>query len=327
MSRESIVTVGEFGKRHGLLESSSMGVGLKTFFEQEKLQWPELLQGSSSLNRCEYREISLDGELIEAQYNPIREKSVVAEVDAASIKERGCFLCLEALPAHQTALKIYEHFVALCNPRPVFDLHFTISSTAHTAQDLTSSLSEYLAMTRLVSPEFLIFFNGAKCGASAPDHLHFQAVPADSFRMFNSYMKASETLEWHMAKGCQVSLFSKAGIDFVVCKGTDLSGLRNYLEDLFKLHSDTMVSMASYYSGDSWHIMIVLRKAHRPRCYFESGDKKQIFGTATIELFGRIVVPYLNDFKRLDSSILSQAFYDVVCQREVVDRIVRDSLT
>ena len=50
---------------------------------------------------------------------------------------------------------------------------------------ISGRLADMEALAREL-PGYTIFFNGASCGASAPDHLHFQAVPSASVPLWNN---------------------------------------------------------------------------------------------------------------------------------------------
>ena len=134
-----------------------------------------------------------DGFHIKVQFNPGRLISTAAKVDAASIKERKCFLCPENLPPAQRGIPYDGDFLVLCNPFPIFPEHFTISSLRHTPQLIRDSFAALLSLTRDLGSRYAVLYNGPKCGASAPDHLHFQAGNRTTCRLTPS-MSSSRRL-------------------------------------------------------------------------------------------------------------------------------------
>ena len=143
--------------------------------EQQKGAWEMLRNGYDTLRTVRTRVFEFDGFQVKVQFNPGRLTSTVAKVDAASIKERKCFLCTENLPPAQRGIPSDGDYLVLCNPFPIFPEHFTISSVRHTPQLIRDSFGTLLNLTRDLGSRYTVLYNGPRCGASAPDHLHFQA--------------------------------------------------------------------------------------------------------------------------------------------------------
>jgi diadenosine tetraphosphate (Ap4A) HIT family hydrolase len=146
-------------------------------FAQQQSTWQQMAEGYASLEFIRIREIICNGCTVKVQFNPKRIISTGADVDPAIINKRKCFLCLENLPEAQQGIQYRDDFLILCNPVPIFPRHFTISSIRHIPQDFKFSVDTMLDIARDISPDYSIFYNGPECGASAPDHLHFQATP------------------------------------------------------------------------------------------------------------------------------------------------------
>ena len=137
-----------------------------------------LADAYESLDSVKVREIHCDGFSTLLQFNPKRIVSTSANVDDKSVRERKCFLCLENLPEEQKGVLYRDEFLILCNPAPIFPRHFTISTVRHTPQEIGKFIGTLLSLAKELSPEFTVFYNGPRCGASAPDHMHFQASPS-----------------------------------------------------------------------------------------------------------------------------------------------------
>ncbi|HLF19655.1 MAG TPA: DUF4922 domain-containing protein [Bacteroidota bacterium] len=148
--------------------------------DEQKKSWRQLAAGYSSLGSAQLREVRCAGFSVQLQWNSARIVSTGAKVDEKSIRERKCFLCVENLPENQQGILYQEKYLVLCNPAPIFTGHFTISHIQHIPQAIESSAGDFLDLARDLSPKFSVFYNGPKCGASAPDHLHFQASPRNA---------------------------------------------------------------------------------------------------------------------------------------------------
>lgn len=142
------------------------------FFEEQLRRWPEVAQRFEALNRVETKRAGG----YRVQFNPERVRSTAAKVDAEAIAARPCFLCRANRPAQQMALE-WEDLEILVNPFPIFPGHLTIAARCHTPQTLLGRTEQMRRLSREL-PGYTVFFNGAKSGASAPDHFHFQAVPS-----------------------------------------------------------------------------------------------------------------------------------------------------
>lgn len=161
----------------------------------------------------------LHGLPLELRFNPDRVKSVMAEVDELSLSQRPCFLCPDGLEQHQlTTLwtapappneeadhQVHAHTYAFrVNPYPIFDRHLTISALEHTRQQIDGRLTDMLCIARLIN-RYTLFYNGPHCGASAPDHMHFQAIPRHQ-------LPIEQTTDWdEIAPGISVHRFFESG--------------------------------------------------------------------------------------------------------------------
>ena len=61
---------------------------------------------------------------------------------------------------------------------PVFSPHFTVSHLDHRPQAIAEQIDAFLRLMADFGSGWTVLYNGPRCGASAPDHLHFQAVPS-----------------------------------------------------------------------------------------------------------------------------------------------------
>ncbi len=158
-----------------LVKENNFADAAKRLFEIQKEQWPMLSSGFKSLETVKSKSFQFDGFKIKAQFNAGRITSTSAKVDPKSISERKCFLCTENLPAEQKGILYNDNYIILCNPFPIFPTHFTLTHKEHQPQRILDTFSDMLDLSKDLSKYYSVIYNGPRCGASAPDHLHFQA--------------------------------------------------------------------------------------------------------------------------------------------------------
>ena len=297
--------------------------------EQQKLHWPQLTEGNAALELVRIREIICSNYYISVQFNPNRIRSTGADLDAKTIQERKCFLCLEHLPEPQKGILYCDEFLLLCNPVPIFARHFTFSSIHHIPQELESSLSILLNLTRDLSPDFTVFYNGPKSGASAPDHLHFQVSPrraipiecdaVDMRRRKRLYYKD------HVA-GCALMNYGRTAL---IVESTDklrlLEFLKNILEAWKKVLGSTeepKTNILCSYQEDLWRLIILPRRKHRPDIYFLEGNDRVLISPAAVDLGGLVVTPLEKDFLRADAKLIESIFAEVTEPPELIEKIL-----
>ena len=162
-------------KQTGLMRRTLQEEVLR-MLDRQKKEWGLAARNYEVLDHVLIRELSLGDALVRVQYNPARSVSTTAKVDKDAVKQRPCFLCPDHLPSEQLRLPFGDRYLILCNPYPIFRHHLTIPACEHTPQRIQSRLADMLELSRQL-PDFTLFYNGPRCGASAPDHFHFQAVP------------------------------------------------------------------------------------------------------------------------------------------------------
>jgi hypothetical protein len=146
-------------------------------FAQQRETWPALRDGEAALSQLERKTLSHDGESIIVQVNPARKRSTHAKTDAKSIAARACFLCAENMPAEERGVA-FEDLVVVPNPFPILPLHCTVPSREHVPQQITGRIGTFLRLAAAIGPDMVALYNGPRCGASAPDHFHFQTAHA-----------------------------------------------------------------------------------------------------------------------------------------------------
>ena len=206
-----------------------------------------------------------DGFQIKVQFNPGRMTSTVAKVDATSIKERKCFLCAENLPPAQRGIPCDGDYLVLCNPFPIFPEHFTISCLRHTPQLIRDSFATFLRITRDLGTRYMVLYNGPRCGASAPDHLHFQAGNRSAVPMDTEYdaMKAAHATKLFASASFRAWSVEKCLRHFVTFESPDAGTLQRafgVLYDAFQeggpAGEEPMMNLLGFYGNGEWRIHV-----------------------------------------------------------------------
>lgn len=263
------------------------------------------------------------------QFNAARIRSAAAKTDAVSIAHRPCFLCKENRPPTQASKDWRGKYEVLENPFPIFPQHLTIPTYEHTPQLLQGRYADMLALAKEM-PLFTVFFNGPKCGASAPDHMHFQAGS-------RRFMPIEE--QWQERIGNHLAVVGKARLHLMtddprnsllmiadeekdavalfervmraLCTKTDSP---TPTDTLSNLGEEPMVNVLTYYEGGQWFTFIFPRTKHRPACYFAEGDEQMIISPASVDLGGVFITVREEDFERLDASCLERILREICWQ-------------
>jgi hypothetical protein len=295
---------------------------------QQKTAWPQLRDGYAGLMSLKER-IIREGDLTVAlQCNPQRSKSTGADVDPDAIKARPCFLCGENRPEVQQAILYRRKFLVLCNPWPIFPWHFTISHIEHIAQSLIRALPAFLQLAKDFHPGFVLLYNGPECGASAPDHLHFQAVPKAAIPILKDRFDAGKK---PLRKTGGVFLFQTESGErsAMIVAGADKKELVAFLRRIFRamknvlhLSDEPMMNLFCLYEKGKWRVVIFPRLKHRPDAYYQSGDDRILVSPGAVDMGGVLVLPREQDFYRLEAAAIRKLFREVSLPEEKLEEIV-----
>jgi len=288
--------------------------------EQQQGAWELLRNGYDTLRTVRTRGFDFDGFQIKVQFNPGRFISTLAKVDAASIKARRCFLCVENLPLAQRGILCDGAYLLLCNPFPIFPEHFTISSMRHTSQFIRDSFATLLNLTRDLGARYTVLYNGPKCGASAPDHLHFQAgnrsyLPIDP--EFES-LKESRTrplFESDFLRAYGIENYLRHAITFESSDAgllqRSFGALHELLQEGGPVGEEPLLNILSFYTNGEWRIHVFPRARHRPWFYFKAGDEQLLFSPAAVELGGICTTPRERDFEKVTRGQIVEMYQEV----------------
>ena len=283
-----------------IMEDSS----ISRFFNRQLEMWEDARHRFRDLKHVEVRQLS---DQLKVQFNPARIVSTGAKIDKHTLGERPCFLCERNRPKEQMTKQIDDHFQLLVNPFPILPVHFTIPATKHQPQSIYRHYGE---MHRLLSlhSELMVFYNGPKCGASAPDHLHFQAGTSGVLPLQTNWQRLSRNLT------DVISLTDEEKIsvlrDFLVPAFVIISKSEDSDEELFhRLYrsmpmrgdeSEPMMNIIAWRKGDEFISVVIPREKHRPDAYFAEGEAQMMVSPGALDMAGLIITPREEDFSKLN---------------------------
>ena len=303
-----------------ILDHGSEPVGaVEDFFAEQTASWPLLQAGVEGLGHASSRGVRVEGYDLIAWHIPHRIRSTTAEVDDRSIRERACFLCPENLPVEERALSLNDGFVVTCNPFPILGRHLSIVSCEHRPQRIAEAgapdFATLLELARIL-PGFLVLYNGPECGASAPDHMHFQACSRERV----SVLSHLGEVDGGVLKGFPSNPF--------VLRGGDAGRIEWKFEQLMGRltaelpgTNEPMVNIVAVHEAGRWNVLVFPRTRHRPEMY-HSGQL--LWSPGALDLAGIIVLPLASDLDRATPEVLSQGFSEVSLPADAVIRIARE---
>ena len=295
---------------------------------RQKETWPEFAAACRDLKNIKTRQLSCGRYTITLQYNPARAVSGGAAVDRESIKKRPCFLCRKNLPDAQQAILYRDDFLILCNPAPIFNRHFTIVTLRHRPQNIVSSLDRLLKLSADVGPDYIVFYNGPFCGASAPDHAHFQMIPSNVLPFLARFNKLPLT---KAASSVQITAGKQFDRAVIVMESGNAAALMKQFNRFVKAarkilakRDEPPVNVICSYAGKTWRLTIFLRRKHRPDAYFAKGKKNIFISPGAIDMAGVVITPRLSDFEHLSCSTLSAIYNEVSLNEEMLGIILKE---
>lgn len=282
-----------------IMEDSS----ISRFFNRQLEVWTDARHRFRDLKHVETRQFS---DQLKLQWNPARIVSTGAKIDKKTLGERPCFLCDKNRPKEQMSKQIDEKFHLLVNPFPILPVHFTIPARKHQPQLIYKNYGE---MHRFISlhSDLMVFYNGPKCGASAPDHLHFQAGTNGILPLQTNWQRLSRNLTDIISLNDEEKI--SVVRDFIVPAFVIISKSAESDEVLFRRlykampqrgdETEPMMNIISWRKGEEFISVVIPREKHRPEAYFAEGDAQFVVSPGALDMSGLIITPREEDFRKL----------------------------
>jgi len=262
---------------------SSLVSDVDRLIATQSAAWPQLASGLHGLRESQMRVERVFGRETLVRHIPHRIKSTTAPVDAASVAQRPCFLCSSNLDSEEEGIRFNDEFTIYCNPFPILNRHLTIVHADHRPQLIGGQFGSLLELAAAL-PDSFVIYNGPECGASAPDHLHFQACSREIFPIERDIKPDYIPRAFAFRDSDAPKIISR------------LELLTRTLSEITGKTPEPLINVAAFFSEDFWNVLIFPRGKHRPRAY-ESGELT--VSPATIDLCGIFVVPVPGDFKKI----------------------------
>ena len=297
-------------------------------FNQQLLEWDTAQHFYTALNEVKVKETEINGCRYQIQFNPARIVSSGAKVDAKTIQERKCFLCSTNRPPVQKGIDFNGHYTILINPFPIFPKHFTIAEKEHTEQLILPRFGDMLDLAEAME-DYVIFYNGPKCGASAPDHAHFQAGN-------KGFLPLEKEWKNHITEKIGDNLFAiNYGFPAFVIKEemTNKAEAVSLFEKIYHAlptksgETEPMMNVLAWYEtsttgGDGTVVIVVIPRAkHRPDCYFAEGDENILLSPAAVDLGGVFITPLQKDFEKITHKNVAEILGEVCLDKSTVEEL------
>lgn len=314
------------------------------FFNKQLPKWHAASEHYKALDKVVTSNFMVDNCRLSAQYNPSRIVSTGADVDAEAVKRRPCFLCEVNRPAEQMSYPLLMKYYLLVNPNPILPQHFTIPLRHHRDQAIKDHYEDMMEIA-VKMKDFFVFYNGPKCGASAPDHMHFQAgtcgiVPLQ--RDWTELYKEKRSRLWPISEvECLEALKLEAMAD-----STGVFSLRDYLCPGFviitrtpyanKVLFDKLYNAMPVKEGDTEPMMNILtwvqpsttdgsqrivsvilpRGKHRPDCYYDTDEDQILVSPGALDMAGLLIVPRAEDYKKINADKIKSIIQECGISRD-----------
>ncbi len=311
---------------------------LQRFFNRQLEKWEAARQRYHDLRSAKTRELAVGTYSIQVQWNPARMVSTGAKIDQKTIAERPCFLCEKNRPKEQIKKEIDGQYELLVNPFPILQQHFTIPSLKHQPQRILESYGEIHKLLEEF-PEMMVFYNGPLCGASAPDHAHFQAGTSGLLPLQKSWQRLSRNLTTLVSLNDDedISLIDDYPCTALLIRSRSQYGDEQLFRRLYEAlegvriqesgdnGGEPMMNIVAWRCNDDFLSVVFPRTKHRPDCYFKEGNEQYIISPGALDMAGLIITPRQEDYERLTPEMALGILDEITLKGEALQQLI-DSL-
>ncbi|OGU61732.1 MAG: hypothetical protein A2V66_04445 [Ignavibacteria bacterium RBG_13_36_8] len=297
----------------------------------QKNNWQLLQDNYNNLLQVQTKDLKYGDFIIKVQHNPERIKSTTTDLSNSLTDSDNSILHYNNLPAEQKALHYYKDYLILCNPYPIFQEHFTIPSVSPKPQLILNHFKDMLFLGRDIHRHHFVFYNGPECGASTPEHLHFQAGSKNIMPIDDEYdrVKKSHTEAILLNDKLQI-YFSKNYLrNFISLESHSVEELQKGFNQLYLImskvypnHQEPPMNILVNYDK-SWRVIIFLRTKHRPSYFFLEGQSKIIVSPGAVDMGGLLILPREEDFNKITKENIVEVYRQVTSTREQIEFIKR----
>ena len=303
---------------------------INNLFLQQLHDWDLVKRNYRALENIKARELMVGAARFQVQFNPARITSSAAKVDDRSIRQRPCFLCSNNRPPEQKGLHWGNDYIILVNPYPIFPRHLTIPTLRHTPQRIATRIGDMMRLACDLN-DFVIFYNGPHCGASAPDHAHFQAGSKGFMPFGQDLAKHGEIHEIATCNSATLGIVTNLARTAFIIRTADIyDGIAMFqrLYDAIPVANDgsePMLNILSQAENDMLRIDVFPRAKHRPSCYYADGAENILISPASVDMGGVFITPLEKDFAKITATdiknILDEVCIDPATATLIINRI------
>lgn len=265
-------------------------------FSTQIAEWEQLRRSIQQLKMLKEKHLEWGHEFkMKIQFNPARIVSTSAKIDKENIEKRACFLCEENRPAEQTGINFLDKYIILCNPFPILENHLTIPLHSHVPQLIRNKIPDMLNLAEQL-PDYIVFYNGPKSGASAPDHFHFQAG-----------LKTAELLQGDNELRTCMTIESESREEVIEL----FEEVYQFLRYLQPDEVEPMMNIITFLEENRYIVNMYPRKKHRPSQYFEEGVKQLVISPGALDMAGLLTCVREEDFNKIDKQDIENIYSQV----------------
>jgi len=306
---------------------------LDALWERQLQTWPMLARGTEQLRQARTKPFRIGPLGVLAQWNPARLAGALANHNVDPTQGRPCFLCDAHRPIEQEAIPYRDEWIILCNPAPILEPHYTVITHEHQPQRIAPALETVIDLSRDLAETHTVFYNGPESGASAPDHLHLQAIPANTLPVEqalceNQAGQAGNWIEWCPNSEVPIGFTAAEILTTIVFESESRQPLVEAIRQLIALLSEAYPAepeprlnfFATYRTG-RWRCWLNPRIARRPS-FYGAGANEFLISPGCIDVAGMLVVPRREDFDRLDKTVVQTLYREILLPAEDLPRLM-----
>lgn len=306
---------------------------LNKFIKDQLSVWQLASSNFRALKTAPSHEVDVFGLKCRIQYNPRRVISSTADTSPAAIASRKCFLCADNRPKEQFHLGFEgrkgRNYHIQINPYPIFRGHLVIVRDEHIPQEIWHHFPDMLDFAARYK-DYLVFYNGPSSGASAPDHLHFQAIPKHNLPLEDVVDEFLDHPGEPLATVKDASLYKFDGYarGVFALKATTSKSLAKLFYRLLdctdrgKGEEEPMFNLYAYVKNGEYRTIVVMRSAKRSHHFYSEGADHLTISPGAADIAGLFVAPFREDYDKADTALLEELLSEVCISEDEQNMIV-----